>query len=181
MNLPPLLALGALIVVSPFPVHALDCGKASLPVEKLICATPELKKADAAMSAAYFKLLQETTAPEFREAMIRSQRRWLAVRSRGLERFGAAENEATDDHEALLIMTRDRLTFFETATPIRAMEQQRKITSKDSGGSFAGFNTSSCFSCPHPMATGPIPAWAPLTASTVTVSAASRWIGPAAT
>ena len=70
-----LLALGALALANASPVHALDCRNASLPVEKLFCATPELKQADEAMSAAYFKLLRETADPDFHAALIRSQRR----------------------------------------------------------------------------------------------------------
>ena len=51
MKLASLLALTALVAASFRPVYALDCGKASLQVEKTICTTPELKKADEAMSA----------------------------------------------------------------------------------------------------------------------------------
>ena len=51
-------------VVAAFcPAFALDCGKATLPAEKLVCTTPKLKTADEAMSAAYFKLLRQTTDP----------------------------------------------------------------------------------------------------------------------
>jgi len=150
MKLSVFLVLGALVVARASPVHAIDCGKASLPVEKLLCATPELKKADQAMSAAYFKLLGETVDPDFHEALIRSQRRWLEARSRGVDRFGAAEGEQTDDRKVLLNLTRDRLTFLQTAAPVRTMEQQRKIAARDSGGSFAGYETSSCFFPPPP-------------------------------
>ncbi|WFU73224.1 lysozyme inhibitor LprI family protein [Bradyrhizobium sp. CB2312] len=150
MKLSFFLVLGVLVVANLCPVHALDCGKASLPVEKLFCATPELKKADEAMSTAYSKLLRDTTDPDFHEALIRSQRRWLEVRSHGADRFGAAENDRTDDSKVLLAITRDRLTFLRTAKPIRAMEEQRKIAANDSGGSFAGYQTSSCFFSPPP-------------------------------
>jgi uncharacterized protein YecT (DUF1311 family) len=127
-------ALGALIVAHASAVQALDCGKASLPVEKLFCATPELRQADEAMSAAYFKLLRETADPDFHEALIRSQRRWLEVRSHGVDRFGAAERDHTDDRKVLLTMTADRLSFLQTAAPVRAMEQQRKTALQDGGG-----------------------------------------------
>lgn len=135
-----LLPLFALVVL-PISAHALDCTKATSKVDRLICATPELKKADEAMSAAYFKLLQETTDPEFHEALIASQRRWLKVRSLGPDRFGAAEDDKTDDRDVLTKMTHDRLAFLHTAEPIRVMEQERNIMSKDSGGKFAGFRT----------------------------------------
>jgi uncharacterized protein YecT (DUF1311 family) len=146
-----LLPLGVLVAANPYPAHALDCAKASSPIEKLFCATPELKKADEEMSAAYFKLVRETKNPDFREGLIRSQRRWLVERSKGPERFGAAEGDKTDDREILLHMTRDRQTFLQNAEPIRTMEQQRKIASQDGGGRFAGYR-SDCMLEPPPYA-----------------------------
>jgi uncharacterized protein YecT (DUF1311 family) len=144
-----LLALSALVAAHACPVSALDCAKASQPVEKMFCNTPKLKKADEAMSAAYFKLLRQTADPEFHEALVRSQRRWLEARSHGADRFGAAENEKADDRKVLLQMTNDRLTSLRSAEPIRTMEQQRTITAKDSGGPFAGYE-SSCYFLPPP-------------------------------
>jgi uncharacterized protein YecT (DUF1311 family) len=133
--------LCALVLIHPSVAYALDCAKASSPVDKLICATPELKKADEEMGTSYFKLLRETSDPEFHEALIQSQRRWLKVRSFGPDRFGQAEGDKTDDREVLLTMTRDRLTSLRTAQPIRVMEQERRIISNDSGGAFSGFKT----------------------------------------
>jgi uncharacterized protein YecT (DUF1311 family) len=122
-------------------VYALDCAKASSRVDKLICATPELKKTDEAMSAAYFKLLRETTDPDFHEALIRSQRRWLDVRSDGPDRFGQAESDTTDDRDVLLKMTRERLTTLRTARPTHMLELQRKLASEDGTSRFAGYKT----------------------------------------
>jgi uncharacterized protein YecT (DUF1311 family) len=149
MKLASLLVL-TLPVVAPFcPVYALDCGKASQPTEKLICITPELKKADEAMSAAYFKLLRQTADSEFHEALIRSQRRWLQARSRGVSRIEGMEDEEPDDRKVLLKITRDRLDFLRGTGPIRTMEQQRKVASKDSGGPFAGYEASCEFLPPR--------------------------------
>jgi uncharacterized protein YecT (DUF1311 family) len=146
MKLGFLSALGIVVVASPVSVHALDCTKASTPVDKLFCATPKLKNADAAMSAAYFKLLRETKNPDFHEALIRSQRRWLKQRSEGSPKFGAAEDDDNlDDGEILLKMTRDRLNFLKGNEPIRTMEEQQKVVSNDSGGPFAGYETSCSF------------------------------------
>ena len=144
-----LLALGALALVNSSAVHALDCRKASLPVEKLFCASTELNNADEAMSAAYFKLLRETVDPDFHAALIRSQRRWLELRSQGVDRFRAAECDRSDDRQVLLTMTRDRLTFLQTAAPIRTMEQQQKIAARDGGGPF---NSSSITPAGRPFA-----------------------------
>jgi uncharacterized protein YecT (DUF1311 family) len=145
-----LLALAAFAVANPSPAHALDCRKASSPVEQLISTTAELKQADEAMSAAYFKLLRATTDPDFHAALIRSQRRWSEIRSHGVDRFGAAADvERTDDRQVLLEVTRDRLARLQAAEPIRTMEQQRRLAAQDGGGPFAGYE-SSCFFEPPP-------------------------------
>ena len=146
MKMPFLLALSALVVAHS--AYALDCTKASSPVDKMICATPDLKKADEDMSATYFKLLRATTDPDFHEALIRSQRKWLKERSLGPQRYGLAENDKTDDREVLLEMTRDRVKFLQ-GPAIRNMENQRKIASEDGGGAFAGYS-STCTLMPPP-------------------------------
>ncbi|HEX7921142.1 MAG TPA: lysozyme inhibitor LprI family protein [Bradyrhizobium sp.] len=151
MRLGIILGLGVLVAVHSSPALALDCARASLPVDKLICATPKLKQADAAMSAAYFRLLRETADREFHDALVQSQRRWLAVRSQGADRYGQGEDDKTDDREVLLKMTRDRLARLQSTEPIRAMERQREIVAKDGGGPFAGYMTS-CVLLPPPYA-----------------------------
>jgi uncharacterized protein YecT (DUF1311 family) len=149
MKLASLLVAPVLVVAAFCPAYALDCGNASLQVEKLICMTPELKKADEAMSAAYFKLLRQTTDPEFHEALIRSQRRWLQARSRGVPRFDGMEDQEPDDRKVLLKITRDRLEVLGGTGLIRTMENQWKIASKDSGGPFAGYEASCEFLPPR--------------------------------
>ena len=143
------LALHALVVATFCPAYALDCRNASLQVEKLICITPELKKADDVMGAAYFKLLRQTTDAEFHEALIRSQRRWLQARSRGFSRIEGMEDEESDDRKVLLKITTDRINFLKGTVPIRAMEQQRRVAAKDSGGPFAGYAASCEFLPPR--------------------------------
>jgi uncharacterized protein YecT (DUF1311 family) len=144
-----LLVFGFFSVASSSPAHALDCKKVSTSVEKLICGNQELKRVDEAMSAAYFKLLRETTDPDFHEYLIRSQRRWVQVRSQGPESFGAADNDKTDDRQVLLKITRDRLDSLRSGELIRKMEQQRDTASKENGGPFAGYATG-CISYPPP-------------------------------
>jgi uncharacterized protein YecT (DUF1311 family) len=136
-----LVPLSVLLLVHPSHVYALDCTKASSPGEKLFCATPKLKKADEAMSAAYFKLLRETTDPEFHDALIRSQRRWLELREHGPDRFGQAEGDTTDDREILFTVTYGRMISLQSGGLILTMEQQRKIRLHDSGGAFTGYKT----------------------------------------
>jgi uncharacterized protein len=94
--------MSAFVLLHPSTAPALDCAKASSPVDKLICAAPDLKRADDEMAAVYFKLLRETTDPEFHEALVRSQRRWVQARAGGPDRFGQAKDDRTDDREVLL-------------------------------------------------------------------------------
>lgn len=54
------------------PTAALDCAQAAQPVEKMLCSTADLRKADEDMTAAYFKLLRETKDPDFHAALIRA-------------------------------------------------------------------------------------------------------------
>ena len=144
MKLSAVLALGALVILHPAPAHSLDCAKATAPVEKQFCANPELRKADEAMSTAYFKLLRGSANPEFREALTRSQRRWLKERSE-TPGFDAFKDDPAEGRKALLKMTRDRQQFLRAAGPIEAMEEQKEAGSKASGGSFAGYDTSCSF------------------------------------
>jgi uncharacterized protein YecT (DUF1311 family) len=140
------------------PASALDCRQASSSVDKLICATPQLKKADGEMGAAYFELLKETTDADFHEALIKSQRRWLKVRSGGPDRFGQAQDDKTDDREILLGVTRQRLTFLRSGDPVRTMERQRTILSGDSGGAFEGFQSTGVLQ-PPPYGSWPYECW----------------------
>ena len=150
-------SLCAFVLVYASPALALDCARASSSIEKLFCKTPALQKADEAMGSAYFKLLRETTDPDFHEALIRSQRRWLQVRAGGPDRFGQSDDK-TDDRKVLLKMTRDRMTWLQGGEPIRVMQQERTITAKDSGGKFAGYKTS-CSLMPPPYASWAYSCW----------------------
>jgi uncharacterized protein YecT (DUF1311 family) len=150
-----LVALGLLLAIAqPFPAAALDCAKASQPIEKMLCSTAELRKADDDMSAAYFNLLRETRDPDFRAALIRSQQRWLKNRLLGPAGWRMGDNDdPLDDREVLLTWTRERLEFLASGRPIRAMEDQRKTNAKDSGEPFEGY-TAHCNFLPPRWASG---------------------------
>lgn len=156
-----LTALSALAVVSLSPVRALDCRTASTPVATLLCATPELKRADEELSAAYAKLLQNTTDPAFQKALIRSQSRWLQERERGPQRPGAAAGDRTSDHEILIQMTNARRSFLQNGTALRRLEVQKRISSNDSGGIFAGYATD-CTLLPPPYGAWHYACWGAL-------------------
>ena len=71
------LAAGALNAA---PVIALDCAKATAPVEKAICGDPAAAAADEAMTKAY-NALAATLSPQHMAALVTSQRRWLKRRA----------------------------------------------------------------------------------------------------
>lgn len=151
-------SLCALVLVQAFPAYALDCTKTLSQVETLFCATPELKKADEAMSAAYFKLLRATTDPEFHAALIRSQRRWLQVRESGPDPFGRATRGSSDSRRILFEVTNDRIAFLQSDEPVLRMQLQRKWQAQDSGGAFAGYKAF-CVLQPPPYANWDYECW----------------------
>jgi uncharacterized protein YecT (DUF1311 family) len=62
------------------PAMALDCAKATTPVEKAICADPAAAGADESMTKAYDLLAARLSAPE-KTTLLISQRRWLKRRA----------------------------------------------------------------------------------------------------
>lgn len=62
------------------PALALQCDKATQRPDKLICADPALRSADAAMSAAYASLRASLPKAE-QPGLLADQRRWLSVRA----------------------------------------------------------------------------------------------------
>jgi len=131
----------ACVVVYASSAYALDCKKASLHVEKLLCATPLLKNADDAMSAAYFKLLHTPKDPDFRDALVRSQRRWLELRAHGT--FPRSEGDTNSDTDILLKVTIERLKYLQK-WPEAIFESEKKIAFRD-GGPLAGYESSCQF------------------------------------
>lgn len=88
---------------------AFDCGKASTPVEKIICADKALMKSDDRMVAAYNKLKGALDAGA-KEALRISQLRWIK------QREGCSYEGATDVPECVRDTTEKRLAVL-TATP----------------------------------------------------------------
>lgn len=73
-------AVSAAMLASPL-AHAIDCARASTPVEQTICGNAELKAYDSYLGEAYARLKSDYTAETF-AAIQRSQRRWLEQRDR---------------------------------------------------------------------------------------------------
>ena len=81
MNTPRLAFLIALTLApSPLASQGFDCAKAQTPVEKLICAAPEIGALDKTLNAAVQARL--AAAPHERGEFIADSRRWLAARDK---------------------------------------------------------------------------------------------------
>jgi uncharacterized protein YecT (DUF1311 family) len=87
------------------PALAFDCAKATTTVEKDICASPELKAADDAMSAAYAAALPRLAKAQ--QAQLKSnQRAWLKQRN-----DNCSYGEPAERSQCLLDKTRERTAF----------------------------------------------------------------------
>lgn len=84
---------------------ALDCARASAPLEKAICADPAAQAADDGMGKAY-AALAASLSPAHRGALIISQRRWIELRGN----LCSGEKDQGDAACALK-MTREREAF----------------------------------------------------------------------
>ena len=81
MNMSRLAYLIALSVVpAPLAAQGFDCAKAQTPVEKLICAAPEIGALDSALNSAVQSRL--AAAPQERSDFLADSRRWLAERDK---------------------------------------------------------------------------------------------------
>jgi uncharacterized protein YecT (DUF1311 family) len=87
------------------PSSAFDCAKAATDIERDICASPELKAADDAMSAAYAAALPRLARDQ--QAQLKSnQRAWLKQRD-----DYCGYGEPADRTKCLLDKTRERMAF----------------------------------------------------------------------
>jgi uncharacterized protein len=70
-------------VSSPLGAASFDCQKATTDIEKMICDSPQLSRADEKMASAYQNLRRALLEPE-REVLLNDQRVWLQERDRVL-------------------------------------------------------------------------------------------------
>jgi uncharacterized protein YecT (DUF1311 family) len=116
------LLLASSMAAAPPATTATDCSRATTRDEKLICTTPELRAADAAMAKAYSVLNAELPRAQ-RSALLSDQRRWLGLRG-GIE--GAPVVESDRDLVARLLKeTEERPGFLAGEGPNRAPDAPR--------------------------------------------------------
>lgn len=131
---------------------AMDCAKAASALDKRICSDRQLKAADAAMSAAYFKLLQSIKDPEIHASLIESQRRWVKAREEDLDSMPDWIDDPTDDNaqRAILLETTrartEQLSSRSAGMPtfVATALKQRELARDYSGGPYSGYSNTSC-------------------------------------
>jgi uncharacterized protein YecT (DUF1311 family) len=134
--------------------HALDCTKFSTELGKFICADQELKKSDDVMSAAYISLMRKVKDKDFRLALVKSQRRWLAKRSEIGARYLDEPNPAdlrTDPKSLLLKVTKNRADNLKSNALLDNLEKQKNLTPYGADHRFEGYEFE-CFFSPPPFA-----------------------------
>lgn len=152
------------IAVLPSLAQAMDCAKASSPLEHLICTDPQLVRADADMGKAYTALLKQAASDaQIHTMLVASQRRWVAARDNSFGDLSNSVNGQTGEgyskaaqRKIVLQAIKARTAQLAEVTPggtpqpqlIQAALAQRKAASAYTGGPFAGFSTS-CDFLPH--------------------------------
>jgi uncharacterized protein YecT (DUF1311 family) len=131
---------GLLVLIAP--ASALDCKKASSPIEKMICNDTELKAADDKMSDAYFALLKSVDNKEIHGFLITSQRRWLKARTDLAKDNADSESVILAQTEVRTKLFQEKLSngsnaFIEEIT--KRINFEKNIASSSTGGAFAGY------------------------------------------
>jgi len=145
------------VLVAATNTWALDCTKATSDLDRAICADRDLKAADAAMSAAYFKLLRSIDDDEIRASLVTSQRRWIKAREDDLGSL-MHEHEGRDEYPLdkserraiLLEVMRERAKRLSASANgqssfVAIALRQRQLASAYSGGPLAGYRGSCSF------------------------------------
>lgn len=148
------------IAALPPAAHAIDCARASSPIEHMICGNSALLRADAAMGTAYAAILKAAPDPEIHAMLVTSQKRWIAARDDAFGHLDKVTDGRTGEgfskaaqRSLVLRATQDRtkdLTAMSDKDPkqlrlIQAALKQRRFAAQFIGGPFAGFDTSCGF------------------------------------
>lgn len=146
----PLLLAGLLAASAP--ALAINCGKASTAVEKLICSDKKIVAADAELNRAYSAILKQAPDDDIRAMLVDSQKRWVQARDKALDRLitdpDAVSDEKTAGEVARDLILNRAAQFKEirkgatTNDMISRAIQQKQFQAQFTGGAFAGYWTS---------------------------------------
>jgi uncharacterized protein YecT (DUF1311 family) len=95
------------LLLTAAPAHALDCSKAATPIEKAICASPDLLKQDSDLSKAY-GVARTAVAGDQRKSLALAQKRWIETRENicgNLEGNGLSKCVADETRKRLSLLT----------------------------------------------------------------------------
>jgi uncharacterized protein len=123
------------------PAWAIDCTKASDPIDRKICGNAGLKAADTAMGQAYSALLKTASDPEVRAMLVNSQRRWIAARNEGLGSGSDGAAIPVSEIRRATAARTARLSDRSDKGLVGQAQEQRRFLAKYTGGAFAGFDT----------------------------------------
>ncbi|NEI72385.1 DUF1311 domain-containing protein [Rhizobium lusitanum] len=124
------------------PAWAIDCSKASDPIDKRICGNAGLKAADAAMGKAYSALIKTAPDADVRSMLVNSQRRWIAARNEGLNTNSEGAPLPVGELRKAIDERTKRLDDRSGKGLVAQAEAQRRFLAKYTGGAFSGFDTS---------------------------------------
>jgi uncharacterized protein len=124
------------------PAWAIDCSKASDPIDKRICGNASLKAADAAMGRAYGALIKTAPDTEIRSMLVGSQRRWIGARNEGLNTDSQGAPRPIGELRKAIEERTKRLNDHSDKGLVAQAEAQRRFLTKYTGGDFSGFDTS---------------------------------------
>jgi len=140
--------------------HAINCARATSPIEHMICGSQALLHADMAMNRAYIAILKAAPDPEIHAMLVVSQKRWIAARDKTFRDL----DQTTDGQTGEGSSKPERMTFILNAIKdrtavlaqmskdvptqpflIQMALRQRRFAEQFTGGPFAGYDTSCDF------------------------------------
>jgi uncharacterized protein YecT (DUF1311 family) len=122
------------------PGFAMDCAKATLPIEKRICANATLRNADARMNASYDGVLKAAPDAAIRDMLVRSQRRWINARNKRLAADYDGRPLAVDELRKAIDRRSAVLADRSGNGLIARAQAERRWLARYSGGPLTGFD-----------------------------------------
>lgn len=135
------------------PALAINCSKASTPVDKLVCSDKPLLAADAKLNRAYGALVKSISDAQLLQMAVTSQKRWLQARDKALAIISNPENAAGEQspQEAMLQILQARTADLQGKRSgdvpriIQTAQRQLAFQAKFGAGQYAGYETNCDF------------------------------------
>ncbi len=104
-------AIGLVLLSHAFinPAYAINCRKAEAPIERAICANPELFEVDSRLNSVYQSVLRSVGGRQWKR-IVKSQRLWKARRNVAWQN---RQGRCYRDDECLVLMYEERIAELE--------------------------------------------------------------------